>query len=184
MGGAGRVSNRGRRVPRWARPRPSPPSRPASSCSQADRFTASSAPHIHTVLAARLAEGRCRSAAPCLASRIRSSMSVRIRCQASTATVLAGVDTSRLVAMNEYAYTWPTRPSNARASWSLGMVRRRRARGSVEMSCARTLTRRSEEHTSELQSLRHLVCRLLLEKKKKVLRQQHDNQQAFERLYG
>src|SRR5947199_7356638 len=27
--------------------------------------------------------------------------------------------------------------------------------------------RRSEEHTSELQSLRHLVCRLLLEKKKK-----------------
>src|SRR5262245_63401934 len=27
-------------------------------------------------------------------------------------------------------------------------------------------SRRSEEHTSELQSLRHLVCRLLLEKKK------------------
>src|SRR5947199_10817737 len=29
------------------------------------------------------------------------------------------------------------------------------------------LAPRSEEHTSELQSLRHLVCRLLLEKKKK-----------------
>src|SRR5205814_5188404 len=28
------------------------------------------------------------------------------------------------------------------------------------------LSQRSEEHTSELQSLRHLVCRLLLEKKK------------------
>src|SRR5205814_4000459 len=28
---------------------------------------------------------------------------------------------------------------------------------------------RSEEHTSELQSLRHLVCRLLLEKKNKCL---------------
>src|SRR5262245_63331092 len=28
------------------------------------------------------------------------------------------------------------------------------------------LSLRSEEHTSELQSLRHLVCRLLLEKKK------------------
>src|SRR5205814_3581331 len=28
-----------------------------------------------------------------------------------------------------------------------------------------TTLRRSEEHTSELQSLRHLVCRLLLEKK-------------------
>src|SRR5262245_65019888 len=34
---------------------------------------------------------------------------------------------------------------------------------------------RSEEHTSELQSLRHLVCRLLLEKKNEVHRQQgHD----------
>src|SRR5205814_9317842 len=31
-------------------------------------------------------------------------------------------------------------------------------------------TPRSEEHTSELQSLRHLVCRLLLEKKKKKTR--------------
>src|SRR5262245_63910104 len=30
---------------------------------------------------------------------------------------------------------------------------------------ARSPTGRSEEHTSELQSLRHLVCRLLLEKK-------------------
>src|SRR2546422_4100722 len=38
-------------------------------------------------------------------------------------------------------------------------------------SCARDLhffvTLRSEEHTSELQSRLHLVCRLLLEKKKK-----------------
>src|SRR5262245_47422980 len=32
---------------------------------------------------------------------------------------------------------------------------------------------RSEEHTSELQSLRHLVCRLLLEKKKKKHKQQY-----------
>src|SRR5258705_3106792 len=49
--------------------------------------------------------------------------------------------------------------------WDAGIVRplylrrpgRRRYNG-------RTI--RSEEHTSELQSLRHLVCRLLLEKKK------------------
>src|SRR5258705_2182369 len=34
---------------------------------------------------------------------------------------------------------------------------------------------RSEEHTSELQSLRHLVCRLLLEKKK---RRRHSRKQA------
>src|SRR5690625_6807051 len=33
-----------------------------------------------------------------------------------------------------------------------------------------TLSRRSEEHTSELQSRGHLVCRLLLEKKKKKKR--------------
>src|SRR5258705_7515333 len=32
---------------------------------------------------------------------------------------------------------------------------------------------RSEEHTSELQSLRHLVCRLLLEKKKKNKKSRH-----------
>src|SRR5947199_7158006 len=33
---------------------------------------------------------------------------------------------------------------------------------------------RSEEHTSELQSLRHLVCRLLLEKKKKKKKVGHE----------
>src|SRR5258705_3990153 len=37
-----------------------------------------------------------------------------------------------------------------------------------QQCCARKRRKnRSEEHTSELQSLRHLVCRLLLEKKKK-----------------
>src|SRR2546425_9756385 len=35
---------------------------------------------------------------------------------------------------------------------------------------------RSEEHTSELQSLAYLVCRLLLEKKKKK-RKRHDQRQ-------
>src|SRR5262245_65375030 len=34
----------------------------------------------------------------------------------------------------------------------------------------RIVQSRSEEHTSELQSLRHLVCRLLLEKKKNYRR--------------
>src|SRR3712207_8495266 len=33
--------------------------------------------------------------------------------------------------------------------------------------------RRSEEHTSELQSRQYLVCRLLLEKKKKIIRMNH-----------
>src|ERR1035438_10758307 len=37
---------------------------------------------------------------------------------------------------------------------------------------------RSEEHTSELQSLRHLVCRLLLEKKKKHAMDVHRQDQS------
>src|SRR5258705_9163390 len=39
----------------------------------------------------------------------------------------------------------------------------------LSSSLAPVAESRSEEHTSELQSLRHLVCRLLLEKKKKNL---------------
>src|SRR6266540_7424261 len=39
---------------------------------------------------------------------------------------------------------------------------------------------RSEEHTSELQSHHDLVCRLLLEKKKKKGRRDHDNYKNFE----
>src|SRR3989441_3657722 len=37
----------------------------------------------------------------------------------------------------------------------------------------RDRSHRSEEHTSELQSLAYLVCRLLLEKKKKTRHQRH-----------
>src|SRR5438874_10556750 len=49
----------------------------------------------------------------------------------------------------------------------------RRARGTARTrarGCARAApaSARSEEHTSELQSRRDLVCRLLLEKKKKI----------------
>src|SRR5689334_23734039 len=38
----------------------------------------------------------------------------------------------------------------------------------------RARTKRSEEHTSELQSQFHLVCRLLLEKKKKKIAKHND----------
>src|ERR1039458_3661301 len=49
--------------------------------------------------------------------------------------------------------------SNAGMSFPVSFIKR-------EHSCpARSASERSEEHTSELQSLRHLVCRLLLEKK-------------------
>src|SRR5437016_8915558 len=49
--------------------------------------------------------------------------------------------------------------------------------GSVDRSFA--TSRRSEEHTSELQSLTNLVCRLLLEKKKTDM-QQHAKDVASE----
>src|SRR3989442_8675959 len=43
----------------------------------------------------------------------------------------------------------------------------------VGWKSARTVGSRSEEHTSELQSRPHLVCRLLLEKKKKTHNKDH-----------
>src|SRR3989441_7835596 len=52
------------------------------------------------------------------------------------------------------------------AAWSLGLVQA--ALGGI----------RSEEHTSELQSLAYLVCRLLLEKKKKKKSRQADYETA------
>src|SRR5438093_3476426 len=53
--------------------------------------------------------------------------------------------------------------SSARA----GCPGTRRSRPRTRMICAEKSFARSEEHTSELQSLTNLVCRLLLEKKKK-----------------
>src|SRR5689334_23657082 len=44
----------------------------------------------------------------------------------------------------------------------------RPARPTPPRASARRFEARSEEHTSELQSQFHLVCRLLLEKKKKI----------------
>src|SRR5438045_8973757 len=46
-------------------------------------------------------------------------------------------------------------------------LQRNRAGTATSGAGAGSCSSRSEEHTSELQSLRHLVCRLLLEKKKK-----------------
>src|SRR5256884_1364308 len=52
---------------------------------------------------------------------------------------------------------------------SHALLRFRKARPAISRvaSTLRQVFRRSEEHTSELQSRLHLVCRLLLEKKKK-----------------
>src|ERR1035438_10913574 len=52
---------------------------------------------------------------------------------------------------------------------------RRSSNRSPHSEGCRRCCHRSEEHTSELQSLRHLVCRLLLEKKKSLLRHSSAN---------
>src|SRR2546425_7968939 len=48
---------------------------------------------------------------------------------------------------------------------------------------SRPALRRSEEHTSELQSLAYLVCRLLLEKKKKTTTAHHCKTVLTRELY-
>src|SRR5437016_8263734 len=73
----------------------------------------------------------------------RSAMSVRARNVANRVVMV-----SALVGL---AVAFPSAPASA----AVGDVLRR------------VLIPRSEEHTSELQSLTNLVCRLLLEKKKK-----------------
>src|SRR5204862_7999185 len=60
----------------------------------------------------------------------------------------------------------PTRPVSRKENWKKSRTLvgpRPRGRGTGTLNSAP----RSEEHTSELQSRRDLVCRLLLEKKKK-----------------
>src|SRR5690349_22626011 len=46
------------------------------------------------------------------------------------------------------------------------------------VDCRALTAGRSEEHTSELQSRRDLVCRLLLEKKKKIIHPPHSGMAA------
>src|SRR5205809_6232742 len=55
-----------------------------------------------------------------------------------------------------YTLPWPPTPT---------LLPERTLTGPAFQSLAAGLVRRSEEHTSELQSRLHLVCRLLLEKK-------------------
>src|SRR2546425_12931056 len=47
----------------------------------------------------------------------------------------------------------------------------RASRAALSFSSRSAMSERSEEHTSELQSLAYLVCRLLLEKKKTIIDQ-------------
>src|ERR1035441_10707577 len=80
---------------------------------------------------------------------------------------------ARWIAGTSPGQLWPPRPARRRRPKRGGAKRRGRAPPgprppwhTVAWDPPANISR-SEEHTSELQSLRHLVCRLLLEKKKK-----------------
>src|SRR5256885_3638009 len=62
---------------------------------------------------------------------------------------------------------------------SLGVAIWRAASATARCSSAGSVRERSEEHTSELQSPCNLVCRLLLEKKKKCDYCEHDGLLSF-----
>src|SRR5262245_28571874 len=57
----------------------------------------------------------------------------------------------------------PGQEDPAQRRWAVRALVRK---GQGQVGLPPSLAPRSEEHTSELQSLRHLVCRLLLEQKK------------------
>src|SRR3712207_7366907 len=57
-------------------------------------------------------------------------------------------------------------PGESTSSWGGPPTGIERITEFVVRSTSETVPSRSEEHTSELQSLQYLVCRLLLEKKK------------------
>src|SRR5690625_5629523 len=74
------------------------------------------------------------------------------------------------LASQELAETIPVEETalNVVVTAGYGVVGRwRETYEELDTERAQTLLDRSEEHTSELQSRGHLVCRLLLEKKKK-----------------
>src|ERR1035438_10555416 len=71
-----------------------------------------------------------------------------------------------------------TRCSGMKCNFGLLNANQRHARSGA-VSRLKQRDKRSEEHTSELQSLRHLVCRLLLEKntpKKQTRSEEHPSE--------
>src|SRR2546425_8405963 len=83
-------------------------------------------------------------------------------------TLFRSIPEDAVVPLQGAIFVWVVRDGKAeRRSVALGV----RTPGFVELTSgveAGSQVVRSEEHTSELQSLAYLVCRLLLEKKKKI----------------
>src|SRR2546422_8438416 len=66
-----------------------------------------------------------------------------------------------------WSSSWSTTlPRTTLVGWSWGFSKRGTSAAQRTADRPPPVTTRSEEHTSELQSRLHLVCRLLLEKKK------------------
>src|SRR2546425_5273549 len=79
----------------------------------------------------------------------------------------------RSLAMDDAARKDATRARLAKQPLFARLIAMLKEEGAVEDEEVR-----SEEHTSELQSLAYLVCRLLLEKKKKTLRRPASSSRA------
>src|SRR5436305_6549818 len=88
--------------------------------------------------------------------------------EAFRATMLTGsvTEAARLMVVTQPAVSRLLRDFQALLKMELF---ERRGTGLVPTAAAMALYTRSEEHTSELQSRPHLVCRLLLEKKKNTV---------------
>src|SRR5437879_8403166 len=75
--------------------------------------------------------------------------------------------------MRAVKWVWSSDCTRTCAPGSPARMRRATSSGVMGVNLAlgppHCLAKRSEEHTSELQSPMYLVCRLLLEKKKKIL---------------
>src|SRR5438876_3671169 len=84
-----------------------------------------------------------------------------------TCTVKSGAGTSPTLTLQISAPDWLDMLSGKQSGQMLFMSGKLKVKGDMGLAMKLGSMFRSEEHTSELQSPVHLVCRLLLEKKKK-----------------
>src|SRR5690348_17391328 len=85
-------------------------------------------------------------------------------------TTLFRSETAKVLSDLSLLYFYEKKPAAAEEFAGRTLPVEEKAFGADSLQVSTTLNRlgRSEEHTSELQSPVHLVCRLLLEKKKKI----------------
>src|SRR5437660_6675370 len=75
---------------------------------------------------------------------------------------------------HRHLHSFPTRRSSDLTVRRIGYCKLWKVLPGCSRDCAADAEPRSEEHTSELQSRGHLVCRLLLEKKKNDRERNHN----------